>query len=72
MNEEVQCNVCGKKIKKENGIYREDFLLVTKEWGYFSEKDIEKHSFRVCETCYDQWIRNFTIPVKKEKISEIV
>lgn len=70
--ENVRCNICGREIKKENGIYKEDFLAVTKEWGYFSEKDIEMHSFRICESCYDEWISGFMIPVIKNKISEVV
>lgn len=70
--EKVQCNICGKEFTIENGLYKEDFLTITKEWGYFSKKDIEKHSFRICETCYDEWTAAFMIPVVKEKISEVV
>ncbi len=72
MEEFVQCNVCGKEVKKENGFMKEDFLEVTKEWGYFSNKDIELHSFQICEDCYDKWIATFAIPIKKKKVTEVV
>lgn len=72
MKKKVQCNLCGKEIVMENGVFHEDFLTVNKEWGYFSNKDIELHSFRICESCYDKWISTFTVPITKKKVSEIV
>ncbi len=72
MEEIVQCNVCGKEVKRENGFIKEDFLAVTKEWGYFSNKDIELHSFQICEDCYDKWIATFAIPITKKKVSEVI
>lgn len=68
----IQCNVCGKIVKKENNFVKEDFLTITKEWGYFSNKDMELHSFKICEECYDKWINTFKVPVLKKKISEVV
>jgi ribosomal-protein-alanine N-acetyltransferase len=58
------CNVCGKEIKVENDIVKEDCLIVEKEWGYFSDKDLEVHHLCICEHCYDEWIKSFKIPVK--------
>lgn len=72
MKDYVQCNVCGKEIEKINSIFKEDFLAVTKEWGYFSEKDLERHSFRICEECYNKWIKTFAVPITKEKTTEAV
>lgn len=72
MKDYVQCNVCGKEIERINNIFKEDFLAVTKEWGYFSEKDLERHSFRICEECYNQWIQTFAVPVTKENTTEAV
>ncbi|MFA9464309.1 MAG: hypothetical protein ACERKN_08435 [Velocimicrobium sp.] len=72
MKKSIQCNVCGKEVKKENGFLKEDFLMINKEWGYFSNKDIEIHSFKICEECYDKWIATFAIPVVKKKVSEIM
>lgn len=57
-----KCNCCGKEIKEEQGILKEDVLEVTKNWGYFSEKDMEQHKFLICEACYDKWISGFKIP----------
>ena len=62
--EKIICNKCGKEIIIENGIMKEDVLSVEKRWGYFSNKDNEVHEFEICETCYDQWIKSFMIPVK--------
>ena len=47
------CNMCGKRIKEEAGILKEDYLVIEKKWGYFSEKDGEIHKIRLCEECYD-------------------
>ncbi|NLL92600.1 MAG: hypothetical protein GX225_00420 [Clostridiales bacterium] len=41
-------------------------------WGYFSEKDGERHSFDLCEDCYDAMIKNFKIPICIEKRTELM
>lgn len=63
----LHCNGCGKTIRKEEGMYREGVFWAEQEWGYFSEKDGERHSFCLCEKCYDRMIRNFVIPVEVEE-----
>ena len=62
--ERIICNCCKKEIEVENGFAREGVFSVDYEWGYFSEKDGEVHSFDLCEACYDQIIQNFQIPVR--------
>ncbi len=57
-----KCNCCGKEIKEEQGISKEEVLTVVKDWGYFSAKDMEQHRFIVCEACYDKWVSGFKIP----------
>ena len=37
---ELFCNVCGKKMVVERGILKEDMIEVSKEWGYFSKRDL--------------------------------
>lgn len=59
-----RCNCCGKEIKEEQGILREDVLTIVKDWGYFSEKDMERHQLVICEACYDKWVSGFRIPPK--------
>ncbi len=61
------CNSCGKDLKVENGILREDAFEATKEWGYFSGRDMEVHHFNLCEECYDKMISGFKIPVEVKK-----
>lgn len=61
------CNICGKELKTENGILKEDCVTVEKEWGYFSGKDLEVHKFCICEACYDAMIKNFNVPVAIEE-----
>ena len=65
-----QCNCCGREIKIVNGIQKEDILCVSKEWGYFSEKDMERHRFIICESCYNNWVSGFKIPPKVEEKTE--
>ena len=65
-----KCNCCGKEIKTEQGIYKEDVLTITKDWGYFSGKDMERHIMIICESCYDQWVSGFRIPPEVEARTE--
>lgn len=66
----IRCNCCGKTLKVENGILKEDAFEATKEWGYFSERDLEIHHFNLCEECYDKLISEFKIPVDIRKKME--
>ncbi|MGL5677237.1 MAG: hypothetical protein ACRDDX_12530 [Cellulosilyticaceae bacterium] len=68
---ELRCNVCGQDIKQLPHHHTEDYLFVEKEWNYFSAKDLTKHSFVVCETCYDRWIQSFAIPVEEKAVIEV-
>ena len=65
-----KCNCCGKEIKEEQGIQKEDALEIMKDWGYFSEKDMERHHLVICENCYDKWISGFRIPPEVEQRTE--
>lgn len=61
------CNICGTEIGKQ-----EDSLRITKVWGYFSQKDTMRHSFVICEECYDRWISTFKVPVEESEETEIL
>ena len=63
------CNMCGKTIM-ESGLSREDSICIEKTWGYFSEKDGEKHTIILCEKCYDMWIKTLKTPPHVEEITE--
>lgn len=63
-NQKVVCNQCGRELEFKNGILHEDGLFVTKEWGYFSRKDLQIHKFCLCEKCYDEMIGNFALPME--------
>lgn len=66
----MRCNCCGKALKVENGILKEDAFEATKEWGYFSERDLEVHHFNLCEECYNKLISGFKIPVEIKNKTE--
>ncbi len=57
----IICNQCGKIIAQDQD--RADWLHVEKNWGYFSGKDGEIHSFDLCEACYERLIKGFRHPV---------
>lgn len=57
----MKCNICGKEILFNNGIPKEDFLYIKKDWGYFSKKDGETHEIIFCEDCYDHLNENLPI-----------
>ena len=68
---ELFCNQCGKKLKMEHDILKEDAFEARKQWGYFSEKDAVLHSFVLCEKCYDEMVSHFTIPVQITEVTEL-
>lgn len=68
----VICNQCGKKIVVERGIEKEGVFSVDYLFGYFSEKDGERHSLDLCESCYDNWIRSFKVPVSIKAETELL
>lgn len=70
--QDIYCNMCGKKIKQNQELPMEDFVSVTKSWGYFSGKDGEIHEFELCETCYDEMISRFQIPVAPKEQKEML
>lgn len=63
----IICNRCGREIQAENGQPTAGVFSVDYQWGYFSEKDGETHRFDLCEFCYDEWIKEFLIPVTVEE-----
>lgn len=68
----VICNQCQKTLKMKNGILREGLFEGVQRFGYFSTKDGKKHSFDLCEECYDKMIAGFAIPVTEEELSELL
>lgn len=68
--ESMKCNCCGKELIEKQGIQREESLVIVKDWGYFSGKDMERHHLIICEACYDNWVSGFKIPPKVEDRTE--
>ncbi len=62
----IICNKCGKEIVVKNDRPEEEAFSVDYRWGYFSGKDGEKHSFDLCEACYDELLASFLIPAEIE------
>lgn len=69
---EVVCNQCKKELKVENGILKDACFHGEVQFGYFSNKDGQKHSFDLCEECYDKMIKKFAIPVEEEEATELL
>ena len=57
--DKIICNKCGKEIGVIKGVAQEDYLEVTKRWGYFSNKDNQEDAFDLCEDCYDEFVASF-------------
>ncbi len=68
----IVCNKCGRRIPVIKGVPQEDALHVEKSWGYFSRKDGERHSFDICEECYDKWMAGFEEPALTEENVELI
>ena len=69
--EKVLCNCCGRELAMTGHHVAEGVMHVRKDWGYFSEKDLVRHEFDVCEQCYDKMIEKFQIPVTEREILEV-
>ena len=72
MMERIYCNKCGKELKICNGIPREDFIHVCKEWGYFSKKDGRTQEFILCEKCVERLEKEFVRPIKQYETVEMI
>ena len=66
----VQCNVCKKEFKLEDGILKEGCFQADFSWGYFSSRDGMHHRFDLCENCYDKMVEGFEVPIVIEEKSE--
>ena len=70
--EKIICNRCGKELEVKNGIVLEGYFHGETCWGYFSRKDGERHSFDLCEDCYDDLISSFAVDVTVEYETELL
>jgi ribosomal-protein-alanine N-acetyltransferase len=64
------CNGCGRSLEVEHGILREDVFEGKKQWGYFSKRDGEIHSFLLCQECYEKVIKNFAVAPEVTEVTE--
>ncbi|MBP3460491.1 MAG: hypothetical protein J6K58_14915 [Lachnospiraceae bacterium] len=74
-NEKLQtviCNKCGKVLTVENGILKEGCFRGKQTFDYFSDKDGEIHAFDLCESCYDDFVKSFQIPVSQKEETEFL
>jgi hypothetical protein len=69
--EKVLCNCCGRTLAMNRKQVAEGVLHVCKDWGFFSEKDMVRHEFDMCEKCYDKMTGEFQIPVTEREILEV-
>ena len=63
----IICNQCGTEIPGTDGYPREGVFSVDHAGGYFSGKDGERHSFDLCEACYDRLLASFKLPADIEE-----
>lgn len=67
----VICTRCGKQLQIE-GLHREEYIEITKKWGYFSRKDGQKHHLILCEQCYDEITASFAHKIETEEETELL
>lgn len=70
--EKVKCNMCGKELLVEHGIIKQGVFHCKIQWGYFSGKDGEIHTFDLCESCYDHMIQSFAISPEISDSKELI
>lgn len=69
---EIRCNRCGRIIVFGDMHNKEDYVLIQKEWGYFSRKDGRKYTLRMCEDCYDRLVNECVIPPEIDDVTESI
>lgn len=57
---------------KRNRRTKTGLYLYRKRMELFSAKDGVKSKLRVCESCFDEWTKQFVIPPLMEEVTEIV
>ena len=62
---DVKCNACGSAVGKNVCGYMQDYVSLSKEWGYHSPFDGEAHAIDLCVDCYQGWIGKFKIPPER-------
>ncbi|MCL2187723.1 MAG: hypothetical protein FWC16_01665 [Defluviitaleaceae bacterium] len=62
---DVRCNACGREVGRNACGYMQDYVSLSKEWGYHSPFDGEAHSIDLCVDCYQSWINAFEIPPER-------
>lgn len=72
MEKRIICNCCGQEMKTVNGIARQDYLLIKKAWGYFSNKDGKIQELILCEACWDELCEGCKIPVVTTEATELM
>lgn len=60
----IVCNACGRTLPQKAGITQEDYVFIEKKWGYFSRKDGDIHTLRICETCFDRMLEHLAVPAQ--------
>lgn len=68
----IICNKCKKEVEVENNIIKDGMVSIDTVFGYFSNKDGEKHSFDLCEECYDKMITGFQIYPEIQEVKELL
>lgn len=68
----IVCNCCGRTLKMENGILKEECISADHVFGYFSKRDGVRHRFDLCEDCYQKLIDGFFVPVEEEEEKELL
>lgn len=70
--EMIICNCCGSVIADADSSDKAVFLAVSKVWGYFSKWDGCRHSFHICEHCYEKMIHTWVYPPDCEEETELL
>ena len=66
----IRCNMCGRKIIFGEKHDKEDYLLIRKEWGYFSRKDGKRYTIRMCEECFDRFVDDCVVSPEIDDVTE--
>lgn len=70
--EKIICNCCGRELSAADGMLREGCFFADCRFGYFSRRDGVRHTWELCEDCYDKIIKTFVIPPRETEDTELL
>jgi ribosomal-protein-alanine N-acetyltransferase len=55
---DIRCNKCGQSCKQEHNF---EYATLDARWGYDTKRDNEFHEAHLCESCWEEIVKDFQL-----------